>query len=159
MSFQRRRLPQRAVDRPGCLPLSPRLALLIGLALLGGCATTGGIPADREEAFTYAIARLQAGDHARSAAAAWEYIRGAGPDDPQRHEERPRPAHPGPRRPRPRPDPPPPSGTSRSPRAGDPALLPDAVQSSSRSSRDSPRRRDARPGLPSRRRRAGRIAP
>ncbi|MCB9548359.1 MAG: tetratricopeptide repeat protein [Myxococcales bacterium] len=61
-----------------------RLArLLVPLGLLGGCASVGGIPADRDAAFSYAVERLQAADHARSAAAAWASIQGAGPDDPR----------------------------------------------------------------------------
>lgn len=56
-------------------------SLLLPLLLAGCGAAT--VPADREEAFTFAVGRLQAGEPLASATAAYEYIRGAGPDDPR----------------------------------------------------------------------------
>jgi tetratricopeptide (TPR) repeat protein len=71
------------VDRPGSVPLRRCVPLAAALALLVGCASTGGIPEDREAAFTYAVARQRADEPALAAAAAWRYYAGATPDDPR----------------------------------------------------------------------------
>ena len=66
--------------------LLPRAALPRALAALAlsACATTPAeIPQEREQAFLLSVERLEGGDHATAAAAAWAYLRGAGEDDPR----------------------------------------------------------------------------
>ncbi len=65
------------MDRPR------RLAVALALAALWGCGGARAIPDDREAAFAYAVERLQAGDDAAAAAAAWRYYKGASPEDPR----------------------------------------------------------------------------
>ncbi|MBM4290601.1 MAG: tetratricopeptide repeat protein [Deltaproteobacteria bacterium] len=62
-----------------------RAWLLSGaLACAQGCAARAPeIPEDRERAFLMSVERLEGGDHASAAAAAWAYLRGAGEDDPR----------------------------------------------------------------------------
>lgn len=65
--------------------LLPVVALAAALAAgLTGCGTfRSAIPADREAAFTYAVERSTAGDHAAAGAAAWRYHVGSSPEDPR----------------------------------------------------------------------------